>query len=363
MACSADVSSSRVVAHGGLLDGELSALAAAHDDVLDVSVNVNPYGPSARMVAAIRDAPIHRYPDPTSADARRVLAGSLGVDAGEIAIGNGAVELLWTLARALLEPSHVAAIVEPTFSELRHAIVAVGARVVEWRAREEARFELSLEEIARVVLREGTKLLYLCAPGNPTGTAVPIDDVASFARDLRDVTIVLDQAFLSMSAHFRDAERRMPPNVVCVRSLTKDHAIPGVRVGYMIASRAIVERVEASRPPWTTSALAQAATLAATRESAFIADSRTRWLADRERLERRLRDELGARAACVASSTPYVLARVGAATALRRRLLERHRVLVRDCTSFGLPDHVRLCARPLADEDRLLAALKVELAC
>jgi histidinol-phosphate/aromatic aminotransferase/cobyric acid decarboxylase-like protein len=184
---------------------------------------------------------------------------------------------------------------------------------------------------------------------------VPIDDVAAFARDLRGSIVVLDQAFLSMSTRFHDIERRPPPNVICVRSITKDHAIPGVRVGYLLASRAIAARVEASRPPWTTSAFAQAAVITATRDRAFITESRTRWLEDRARLARRVP------LPCIESSAPYVLAKVGDATALRHRLLERHRVLVRDCTSFGLPHHVRLCARPLADEERLLAALKDEL--
>jgi histidinol-phosphate/aromatic aminotransferase/cobyric acid decarboxylase-like protein len=343
------------VAHGGLLDGELAALGVKPDEVLDVSVNVNPYGPSAGMIDAIRRAPIHRYPDPTSAAARRVLAESLDVDMHDVVLGNGAVDLLWTIVRSFLDPMSAAVIVEPTFSEFRGAVVAVGARAVDWRASEERAFALPLEEIARVIVRERAKLVYLCAPGNPTGVPLPIDDVASFARDLRDAIVVLDQAFLSMSTRFRDIERRMPPNVVCVRSITKDHAIPGVRVGYLLASRAIAARVEAGRPPWTASAFAQAAMIMATREGAFIAESRTRWLGDRARLARRVP------LPCIESSAPYVLARVGDATALRRRLLERHRVLVRDCTSFGLPDHVRLCARPLADEDRLLAALKEEL--
>jgi histidinol-phosphate aminotransferase len=346
-----------------MLDGELAALGARPEDVLDVSVNVNPYGPSPEMVAAIRAAPIHRYPDPTASGARRALAESVGADPAELVLGNGAADLLWTLARLFLGAGGTAAIVEPTFSELRHAAATVGARLVEWRAREETGFAVALDEVARATLREGATLVYLCTPGNPTGAPVPVDDVASFARDLRDVTVVLDQSFLSMSERPADLARRLPPNVVRVRSLTKDHAIPGVRVGYLLAAPAVAARVEASRPPWTVSAPAQAAAVAAAREAGFVERTRARWLADRARLSRRLCEELGPRAPCVPSSAPYVLARTQDATALRRRLLERHRVLVRDCTSFGLPDHVRLAARPAADEERLLAALRQELGC
>ncbi len=355
MSPSTESASQEPVGHGGLLDRELTALGLKPEQVLDVSVNVNPYGPSKAMIDAICAAPIHRYPDPTSTEARRILADSLGAEMNDLVLGNGAADLLWTLVRAFLDPMSTAVIVEPTFSEFRGAVLAVGARAVEWRAPEATDFAIRLEEIARVVVRERAKLVYLCTPGNPTGVPIPIDDVASFARELPGTLVVLDQAFLSMSARFRDAERRMPSNVVCVRSITKDHAIPGVRVGYLLASRPVAARVEVSRPTWTTSAFAQAAVITATRECGFISETRTRWLEDRARLVRR------APVPCIESSAPYVLARVGDASSLRRCLLERHRVLVRDCTSFGLPHHVRLCARPLADEDRLLAALKEEL--
>lgn len=347
-----------VAAHGGLLDGELVAHGIAAREVLDVSVNVNPYGPSAAMREAISGAAIDRYPDPTSQLARLALATSIGADASEVVLGNGAVDLLWTIARIWLDKETTVVIVEPTFSELRRAATLAGARVVEWRAREETSFRVSLEDIARIALRERAALLYLCAPGNPTGTPVSIADVASFARDLPDTVIVLDQAFLSVSAEFRDVHYRMPPNVVCVRSLTKDHAIPGVRVGYLLAPCAIAARIEAGRPPWSTSAPAQAATLLAARDEKFVAWSRERWLADRARLATRL-SEIGLPAA--PSSTPYVLVRVARATDLRLRMLVRHRVLVRDCSSFGLPNFVRLCGRPEADEDRLVHALKEEL--
>jgi len=176
----------------------------------------------------------------------------------------------------------------------------------------------------------------------------------AIAKVREDTLLVLDQSFLSMSEGHADRDAVLPPNVIAVRSLTKDHAIPGLRAGYLATTEALARRIEAARPPWTTSAPAQAAIVAATAEQAFVAESRARLLANRARLTDRLRS---AAFRVLPSSTIYALVDVGDARAIRSALLARHRLLVRDCASFGLPRFLRVCARPQDDEDRLVAAL------
>src|SRR5262245_56753919 len=113
------VASDRV--HGGLPLAELRALGFAPETVLDLSVNVNPYGPSAAPRAAIAGAPLDRYPDPECSSARAALAVALDVAAERIVIGNGASELLWTLTRVLARGAAKVLIAEPAFGELRAA--------------------------------------------------------------------------------------------------------------------------------------------------------------------------------------------------------------------------------------------------
>jgi histidinol-phosphate aminotransferase len=345
-------------AHGGIVDDEMAKLAIDARDVLDFSVNVNPYGPTPAMLAAIRNAPVDRYPDPTSSAARRAIAQLVPARASEIVIGNGAVELMWTIALAYVKPGHAVVIAEPTFSEFRAAAALAGATIVEARAREEDAFAIDLARIEATVRRARAGIAYVCAPANPTGSAAPIADLAAFAARIEGTLLLLDQSFLSLSDRYADAATRLPPNVICVRSLTKDHAIPGLRAGYLIAGESIAERIEASRPPWTTSAPAQAAIVAAMNEEPFVAESRDRLLANRARLTARLCD---AGFTVVDSSTVYVLVRVQSAADVRARLLARDRILVRDCTSFGLPSFIRVCARPAEDEERLVRALVREV--
>lgn len=345
--------------HGGPHDDELRALGVDPALLRDFSVNTNPYGPCQGVVEAVRTAVIERYPDPTARAAREAMAPILGVSPDEVALGNGAADLLWTLARALLRPGSRTLIIEPTFCEFRAAALAARASIVEWRAHESDGFAINLESIARLLHAEGVGVVYLCAPNTPTGTGLPAAVIAAWAEANPRASVVLDQSFLSLSESFADAEVRMPPNVVRVRSLTKEHAIPGVRLGYLLASPDIVDRLEENRPAWMTSAMAQAAAVAACRERSFVEESRRKLLADRERLLSRIRS---LDVATFASSTGFFLVRVKGATELRRRLLSRHQILVRDCLSFGLPDFIRLAARPEPDAQRLVAALKEELA-
>lgn len=345
-------------AHGGLIAEELRPLGLAGGDVLDFSVNVNPYGPAPAMVEAIRAAPVDLYPDSTAFDARAALAAACDASADQIVLGNGGADILWTLARVVLQPGDTVLMVEPTFSEFRAAAQVARARVHEWRASADDGFAIDVGAVAAAARACGARALYLCTPNNPTGASVRGVDVIALAEMLPSVALVLDQAFLSLSDHCDDARLHMPGNVIRVRSLTKEHAIPGVRVGFAIATPSIAAAIESSRPAWTTSAAAQAAGLASCRLSGYVAECRGRMLADRQALASGLRD-IGM--APLPTTAPFCLVRVGDGARLRRSLLAGERILVRDCASFGLPDYVRLAARPAADRARLLAALEQEL--
>jgi histidinol-phosphate/aromatic aminotransferase/cobyric acid decarboxylase-like protein len=344
--------------HGGLVAEELARLGLRPEEVIDFSVNVNPYGPSPAVLAAARSAPIDRYPDPTASELRQEICRRHELPADAVVVGNGAADLLWTLARVLARPGEAVLVVEPAFAEFRSAVASVGAEVIDWRASPATQFAIDTLEIERLAQRAGARVLYLCSPGSPTGSHVPVGEVAALASRQPRLTVILDQAFLTLSEHHAEAQVPVPPNVVRVRSLTKDHAIPGLRLGYLLAAPALARRIEAARPPWTTSAVAQAAGLAALREDAFIDDCRQRLLADRRALESDL-GRLGLQP--VPSCTGFLAVAVEDGQRLRDRLLAR-RILVRSCASFGLPRHIRIAARPAGDRDKLHSALAVALA-
>jgi histidinol-phosphate aminotransferase len=349
--------------HGGMLEDELIRLGLRHEDVLDVSVNVNPYGPFPALIDAIRAASIERYPDPTAAPARASLARWLDLSREQVVVGNGAVDLIWSLSRCLLRPGDLVLVVEPAFSELRCAATHAGARVVEHRLRSEDDFALDVAALDTALHELSPRLAYLSTPANPTGKTTPIELLVRLADDHPQTTFVVDLSFSSLSEGHRDDAVHASGRIVWLRSLTKDLALAGLRVGFAVAPREIIALIESSRPPWSVNALAQAAACAATTAGAqaFVAESRARLFNDRAELELELRG-LGLRTH--ASETIYTLVDLGPgrrATALRDALLARHAILVRDATSFGLPHHVRLCARPAGQTIRLIQALAREL--
>jgi len=340
--------------HGGPVAAELAALGLSPEEMLDFSVNVNPYGPAPSVAEAVRRADVSRYPDPHAAAVCAALAARWRVAPEAVLFAHGAAQILWDLARHVARGGAPALVVEPAFSEFKAGLLASGGEAVTWRASVERGLAVDLSAVSDALARSRAAAVYLATPTSPAGLPVAADGIARLAVAHPEVLLVLDESFLALSDRHRDAEVALPANVARVRSLTKEHSIAGLRAGYLIADPALVAALDAARPAWSTSAPAQAAALAALSEEGFVAESRARLAEDREALRRGL-ERLGL--APLPSVAPYLLFRAGDAAALRTRLLRR-RVLVRDCASFGLTAFVRVAARPERDREALLAALE-----
>ncbi len=337
--------------HGGVRPEEMRALGVDPTQVLDLSVNLNPYGPPERVLAAIQRADLTRYPDPTGLSARRAWAEVLERSSDALMVGHGAADLFWALVRAFVVPGDRVVIAEPTFSELRIACASAGAQVERVFASETQGFRMDLSELSQKA--RGARLVYLCSPNNPTGSCVSIAALSELAATQPSCLFVVDQSFLSMSDSAAELTLPVPRNVIAVRSLTKDFCLPGLRLGLLLAEPELVAQLEAARPTWATSAPALAAIEAAAAELPWVAACYAKLRAEREVLASQLRAH-GLHP--LPSQTVYQLVEVGDAAAFRARLA-RLGVLVRDASSFGLPRHVRIAVRTPQDTARLAQAL------
>lgn len=329
--------------HGGLDDAELRAHAITRADVVDFSSNVNPLGASRLAREAAAKADLSSYPDRECLLLREALSARVGVGVEQLMIGNGSTEIIHLLARARLRPRSRCVIFAPTFGEYQAAVDLAGADVRFVRASEANGFNWSIPTAVRAIETLRPAVAFLCNPNNPTGVYLDEDDVRDLSSAVGpDALLVLDASYAPLADDEWDATPLLSRgNVALLRSMTKDHGLAGVRLGYLAASAPVVEASRRLQPAWGVNAVAQAVGIAALEDEAHVAAARRVIRDSKAYLYAQLK-AMGV--PTLPSATNFLLARVGDATRVRRALLRR-RLVVRDCTSFRLPAYIRIAVR------------------
>ncbi len=345
--------------HGSLSPREVAEKGFTGQEIVDFSVSCNPLGAAPGVLSALGSVDPSRYPDDEAGELRRALAGVLGVAPEWIVVGNGSVELMWLLAMAYLDAGDRVLVVGPTFGEYARACRVVGAEVEETRASEEDGFRVDPAAVCHALKRARPKLAFLCNPNNPTGQMLPASGVARLLESCRQTLLVVDEAYLPFCESPPDLRPLLSSGrLLLLRSMTKDHGLAGVRLGYAIAPPEIVGWLRRVRPPWTVNAVAQKAGLAALREVAHVNEARRVVAESRQYLTGRL-SALGL--TVVPSVANFLLVRVGQGGSFRDALLA-HGICVRDCASFGLPAYVRIGIRTMPECEMLVEAVREVLA-
>lgn len=346
--------------HGGFDTAELRAENLTRVQVLDFSSNINPLGPSPRVRQAAAEADLSAYPDRECLVLREALAVQLGVDIDQLLVGNGSTELIHLLARARLRDQARCLIFAPTFGEYEAAAALAGAEIEHVWADAAEGFRWSMDAAVQTIEATRPAMVYLCNPNNPTGDYLDRESVERLSAAVGPKgLLVLDTSYAPLADGAWDALPLLRlGNVAVLRSMTKDHALAGVRLGYMAAPPAVVAATCSLQPSWSVNAVAQAVGLPALADQAHVTAAREVIGEAKDYLEAQLA-ALGVPA--VPSAANFMLVRVGDATGVRRALLRR-RILVRDCTSFGLPDFIRIAVRRTEECARLVAALREVLA-
>jgi len=341
--------------HGAIDFAELEAWGIAPDDILDFSVNSNPFGHDTAVREAIARAPLHRYPDKACLALRRALADHLGLaDIDPILVGNGTAELLWLICFATLEQGDSALILEPTFGEYGRMVRLMGGRVISHRASETDVFTFDMPAIAAQLAHEQPTLCFLCNPNNPTGGVVAPQEIGRWADEHPQTLFVIDEAYLNFAENLTSVIQLQRPNILSLRSMTKDYALAGLRLGYLVGEQTLVEGIGAARVPWSVNELAQVAGAAVLRwHEQFVQD----WQRLRQTAHH-FKQELGRLGfPAQQSQTHFFLLPVGNGQAFRQHML-RHGVLVRLADSYDLPHMVRVATQTEEMNGRFMAAVK-----
>lgn len=332
-----------------------------YKDMLDFSVNVNPFGPSEAVLEAAKRGvdKCCAYPDSQCRDLKAALSEKLGVPEKFILPGNGAAELIFSIVTA--EKPKKALIPVPAFSEYEQALRAVNCQPQYHLLEERENFRLTERFLDD--LTEDLDMVFLCSPSNPAGQVIP----EALLRRIMDrcqkkeIRLVLDECFIEFADREKkfclETEARDFPWLFAVRAFTKMHAIPGLRLGYGITSdTGLLERMCMARQPWSVSIPAQEAGIAALSEEESLKADKTRALvrAERARMEQELAG-LGIRV--IPSEANFIL--MYSNMDLAEGLKEKG-ILVRDCGNYpGLgKGWYRTAVRLPEENDLLVKALR-----
>jgi histidinol-phosphate aminotransferase len=350
--------------HGGIRPAQLRRLGLDPSDVLDFSASVSPLGPPQGLWDALQKVDLTAYPDPECLELKEALARSHDIEADHILVGNGSTELIHLLARAYLGQSsdgssHSVLLLTPTYGEYAGACSLERAEVLQVEACREAGIAWDLERVAAVISNQRPTLVFLCNPNNPTGIYLGAEEVARLAdiASHAESLLVLDEAYVNFVDNQWDSTSLLRinggQNVALLRSMTKDYALTGLRLGYVLAHPDTIAMLTRLQPDWSVNGLAQAAGLVAIADTTYLERARRGVAASRDCAVERL-TALGIR--CYPTEANFVLTQVGDAAKLRDALARRG-LFVRDCASFGLPDCIRIGLRPVADCVRLADAI------
>ena len=332
--------------HGGINQFQLEG----RSDYLDLSVNLNPYGPQA--IPQLSTEEIATYPDPTSTVLRKTIAQNYGVTADHVVVGNGATEILWASARAFLEPGDTALIVQPGFSEFGAAVQKTGHRIIDFKVTERDNFILSTEALDQKLSSLKPKVLSFSNPNSPTGGYIEPTVISCLADLHPDCIFLLDESFLSLSHHHQKMGVQYPPNVLRVVSLTKDYAIAGIRLGFALGEASLMQRIASQIPPWNVNVMAQKVGEGLYEDKKFLERSRDFIFRDKVWLEaqfdiRRIRR--------LQSATVFIMFKEDTPLFVER-LFHEHKIFIRSCASYGFADWYRIAVRPRTDMHRFFNA-------
>jgi histidinol-phosphate aminotransferase len=329
-------------------------------EVVKLNTNENPYPPSPRvmqMLARIKPEQLRRYPDPLGNAFREAAAELNGVKPENIMCCNGGDDLLSIAIRAFCDEERPVAYPVPTYS-----LYPVLARLQNCRAIEVAFGEKF--ELPAGLATTGAALTIVCNPNAPTGSLVPIEEIAALADRLTGVVLV-DEAYVDFAEQNGTSLVKDFDNVILLRTLSKGYSLAGLRFGYAIAQKDLIDGLIKVKDSYNVDALALALATAAIEDQAYFRQNVEKIKKERTALTRQLRS-LGF--AVPESHSNFVFARVGAnndsplqAAQIHEQLAQRN-IFVRYWDAPGIADKLRISVGTKEQDAKLISALKEILA-
>lgn len=336
----------KIAPQPGIMEISLYVGGSSHvegvTDVVKLSSNESPYGPSPVAVEALRRSAfeLHRYPSTDHASLRAAIADIHGLDADNIICGVGSDEVLQFVAQCYAGPGDEVIYTEHGFSMYPILAHAVGATPVKVAEKERV---VDVDAIL-AACTDKTRIVFIANPANPTATMIDLEECARLADGLPEgALLVLDSAYAEFVEGYDGgiALVESRDNVIMTRTFSKIYGLGGLRIGWGYAPRAVIDVLNRVRQPFNLSNTQLAAAEAAVRDVAYTAKCR----ADNARLRTWLSEALaGHGVPSDESFTNFILARFGSAEEADAcdTYLKSQGLIVRKVGGYGLPNCLRI---------------------
>jgi len=325
------------------------------DELIDFSVSCNPFSFPPEIRKAFDSVVIDRYPDSESTELRICISENMGVSPDNILAGNGSTEIIRLIALTYFGHDDSVLILKPTFGEYEIACQISGAEILQQWVKEENCFTFDIDETATLISQHRPKGIFICNPNNPTGQYLSQQQVEKVLEVSTHGLVILDEAYSAFTeGSWSSTELISQGNAISVRSMTKDYALPGIRLGYAVASQSIIHELRKVCPPWNINVVAQKMGLIALNNTSYLEQCELKVREAEQFLESEFRR---AGFTIVPSKTNFFLVRVGNGKKFRTALLKCG-IMVRDCASFGLPEYVRIAALTMPECQKLMITIQ-----
>ena len=324
---------------------------------IKLASNENPLGPSPKAMAAIRAKldQLHLYPDGDCFYLKREVARKLGVAPENLIFGNGSNEIIELAVRTLMRPGDEAVMAEQAFVVYPLIVQAVGGKK---KAVPLRNFTHDLAAIGAAITPE-TRVVFLANPNNPTGTIFRRDEWERFLGKVsRDRLLIVDEAYFEyvQDPAYPDSLRYHAEDraILTLRTFSKLYGLAGLRIGYGVGPKQLIDMMHRVRQPFNVNAAAQWAALAALDDVDHVKRSLEVNRLGIEYLQREF-TRLGLE--FVPSHANFILVRVGKGQEVFEQLLSQG-VIVRPMAGYQFPEHVRVTVGTMAENRRFIDALE-----
>ncbi|MGB9681349.1 MAG: threonine-phosphate decarboxylase CobD [bacterium] len=351
-----------MIEHGGNIYRIAKILDIDLSNILDFSANINPLGYPQGLeeyLSSYINSIVH-YPDPEYNELIEAIAEYIGVRVENILVGNGAIDII-SLCIQTVETDRVL-IPIPTFSEYARIAKINGLTVEYFYTGKE--FTFNIEDIVKEIKQNRVGMLILCNPNNPTGRLIDVNSLRYLLDEALklSVFVMIDEAFIEFTENYPKSSAvsfvNLYSNLCIVRCFTKFFGLPGLRLGYVVASIDFINRMKERVLPWSVNVLADLAGRYVLKDKAFMKETRKVVSSERALLIRELSNLNWI--FLYPSQANFILARLSMDASILEKFLLDQGILIRNCSNFnGLDRHyIRLAVKDHKSNLRLIEALK-----